>query len=392
MSLRVFGLAPVGILIGSAPFAAAANPIETQVDLESTVVILPISESDSRIETEPVTAEISLNALTETILDNGVRLRARGALRLQRDHPSRPSGLGGFGSDAIAPVGAFSGLSLAEPKQDSQIRSRLETAYLQVDGGYGEVRLGKDQGVGARFYEGPKSILSHARLDSTLLDPTGLNTVRSRHDLTGPSLKASYASPRLLGVRGGVSFTPKADADGLDRQPASGTGGLSPETENALELALNGTRRLTESGLRFDIGLAWSQADVTNRLLPAEYSAVETWSAGTRIERDDWTLGASWLESNNGLPSSTYSAWSAGIHKNAYETDFSIELGESKDDGIGLDARSFRVGAARDLGPSMRLALAYLNDETRLPGEIWESQGVVVEITLSQEILQVTGN
>jgi len=392
VSLRVFGLAPVCILVNSAAFAEAANPIVTELDLESTIVVMPLSDADGPIDPEPALAEISLNATSETVLSNGVRIRARGALRLQRDHPNRPAGLGGFGDELIAPVGIFSGLASSRPERDSKMRTRLETAYLQVDGGYGEGRIGKDQGVAARFFEGPKSVLSHARLDSTLLDPSGLSTVRSRHNLTGPSLKASYTTPRLLGVRGGVSYTPQANADGLDRRPGSGTGGFSPETENAIELAVNGTRRLRQSGLRFDVGLAWSRADVTNRGLRAPYSNVETWSAGTRIEREDWTFGAAWLESDNGLPSSAYTAWTAGLHKTAYDTDFSFEFGDSKDEGIGLDARSLRFGTARDFGPSTRISVAFLSDKTSFLTETWESQGVVVEITLSQEFSQVTGN
>jgi predicted porin len=392
MTIRVFALLIPGLF--SLPTGAAQTnaPLETDFDFESVIVVTPISDADSMISTEPVLGEISVTGRSEKVLDNGVRLRARGALRLQADHPSRPGGIGGFGNIAAAPVGAFSALSAGAVIQSSDVRARLETAYLQVDGGYGELRVGKDLGVGARFHEGARSALSHARLDSTLLDPTGLSAVRTRHDLTGPSLKASYASPRILGLRGGVSYTPAANTDGLDRRPMAGTGGVSPETENAIELALNGTRRLRESGWRFDIGLAWSTADVANRGLSAAYDQVETWSAGTRIERDDWTFGASWLESDNGLPQSTYNAWSIGVHRSAYDTDFSLEFGRANDDGAQLDAQSWRAGAARDFGPSTRLAIGYIDDRIERINQNSSSQGVVVEITLSQKIVEITGN
>lgn len=392
MTIRVFALLIPGFFSLPTGAAQTSAPLETEFDFESVIVVTPISDADSAISTEPVLGEISVSGASEKVLDNGVRLRARSALRLQADHPSRPSGIGGFGNVAAAPVGAFSALSAGAAIQSSDVRARLETAYLQVDGGYGELRVGKDLGVGARFHEGSRSALSHARLDSTLLDPTGLSAVRTRHDLTGPSLKVSYASPRILGLRGGVSYTPVADADGLDRRPLAGTGGVSPETENAIELALNGTRRLRESGWRFDVGLAWSTADVSNRGLPAAYDQVETWSAGTRIERDDWTFGASWLESDNGLPQSTYNAWSIGVHRNAYDTDFSLEFGQANDDGAQLDALSWRAGAARDFGPSTRLAIGYIDDRIERINQNSSSQGVVVEITLSQKIVEITGN
>ncbi|MEO1553027.1 MAG: porin [Pseudomonadota bacterium] len=392
MSIRTLALTMTSLIPFSAPLASADTPWETELELESVTVVAPLADDDSRVEVEPVLGEISLIGSTERVLENGVRLRARGALRLQADHPQRPGGIGGFGDQTVAAAGGFSSLSASAPRESNDIRTRLETAYFQIDGGYGELRIGKDQGVGARFHEGTKSVLSHARLDSALLDPTGLSTVRTRHDLTGPSLKLSYASPRLIGLRGGISLTPIADADGLDRRPNAGTGGVAPETENAIELALNGTRRLRESGWRFDVGLAWSTADISNPTLLAPYDRIETFSAGTRIEKNDWTFGASWLGSDNGLPNSDYNAWSAGLYREAYDTEFSVEFGGAEDDGVQLDSRSFRLAAGRDVGKSARIALGYVQDRAERLDQTWDSQSIVVEITLSQEFVRITGN
>ncbi|MEL7232756.1 MAG: hypothetical protein AAGJ85_09635, partial [Pseudomonadota bacterium] len=72
--------------------------------------------------------------------------------------------------------------------------------------------------------------------------------------------------------------------------------------------------------------------------------------------------------------------------------DFSIEYGESSDHGADLESHGWRVGASREFGRSNRLAIAYLHDETHRPLQNWETRGIVVEITLSQEIVQVSGN
>ena len=384
------------ILLPSVATAQASAPIEAELDFESVLVVSPHMDNDANADAEKLQGEISVTGNAETVLENGVRIRARGALRLQADHSNRPGAIGGFGNSDGAPVGAFSGLSAAPSVDNGKLRARFETAYLQIDGGYGEVRIGKDRGVAARFFEGPKSALTHARLDSSLLDPTGLAATRTRHDLTGPSLKASYASPRLIGLRAGMSFTPEADADGLDRRPAAGTGGLAPDTRNAIELALNGTHRFRESGWRFDVGFGWSNAEVSNRGPLSEispiYEDMQTWSAGTRIEKGDWTVGASWLNSDNGLPDGDYSGWTAGLFREAYDIDFSAEYGESEDQFSNLESQGWRLAAARDFGRDARVAVAYLHDDLQSPLQKWRAQGVVIEVTLSQEIVQVTGN
>jgi len=380
------------LLLALPGHAQGGAPLETELDVESVTLLTPLTNSDTDRDAETILGEVSLNGETEKVLESGLRIRARGALRVQRDHPSRPGGSGGFGDMPLAPTGAFSGLSAAPPINASDLRARVETAYLQIDGGYGEVRIGKDRGVASRFHEGARSVLSHGRLDTTLLDPTGLSAIRTRHDLTGPSAKISYASPRLVGIRAGASFTPDADADGLDRRPAASAGGLAPETQNAVELALNASRRFRESGWRVDVGLGWSSADVSTSALTSPYGSIETWSAGTRIEKDDWTFGTSWLSSDNGRSNGDYAAWSAGLHRKAYSTEFSAEYGEATDDGAGLESQGWRLGASRRFTPDTKLAIAYLNDEIESPLQTQRSQGIVVEITLSQKILQLTGN
>ncbi len=383
-------LAPLALALGAA--AQAVSPIEAELEAESVVIITPLSDDSGLGDTQALLGELSLKGQAETVLDNGVRIRARTRLRLQTDHPLRPGATGGFGAQAGVPVGAFSGLSTAPPRQGSDTRIRLETAYLQIDGGYGELRIGKHQGIASRFHEGSKSALTHARLDSALLDPSGLSAIRTRNDLTGPSLKLSYASPRILGLRAGVSYTPEAEADGLDRRPAGATGLSAPDTSNAFEAALNASRKFRSADLRIDGALTWSTADVRDRAGIAPYGQVETLSAGTRLERGDWTLGGSWLASNNGLAGADYTAWSAGVSRRAYAIDWSVNYGEADDDGAAISTSGWRFVGSRALGSHTRLAIAYTHDTLENSFETSQFQGIVVEITLSQEILKFTGN
>ena len=149
---------------------------------------------------------------------------------------------------------------------------------------------------------------------------------------------------------------------------------------------------LRESDWRIDVSAAWSTADVSTQGLTPIYQDMQTWSAGTRIEKGDWTIGASWLNSENGVKNGDYKSWTAGLFREAYDIDFSAEYGESEDDGAQLNTRGWRLSAGRDFGRDARIAVAYLHDNLQSPLQEWRADGVVVEITLSQEIVQVTGN
>ena len=383
----------IGLLVAAAiQPAMAQSPLEIEFDVETVAVISPLAKDEGATDSEGLLAELSLETQAEKVLDNGVRLRARSVLRAQRDHPARPGGSAGFGTAQLATSGGFSGLSSGPTLDQNDIRARFETAYFQIDGGYGEVRIGKDQGVAARFHEGAKSVLSHARLDSTLLDPSGLSVIRTRHDLTGPSLKFSYATPRIVGLRAGISITPEANADGLDRRPARGSGATLPDMESAVELALNGSHLFRNSGWRVEAALAWSGADISAYDPLTQTDRIETWSAGTRLSQGDWTFGASWLGSDNGLLNGDYEAWSAGLARTAWATDFSFDYGEARDDGALIDSSGWRLGAARSFGKGQTIALAYRRDDLSNPQHSWDSQGIVVEITLSSEIHKLTVN
>ncbi|MEM7492060.1 MAG: porin [Pseudomonadota bacterium] len=373
--------------------SAERPPIDAELEAETVLVITPLSDDSESRESETFLGEASLSGTAETILESGIRLRGRFALRLQKDHPQRPGGSGGFGVDTTAAPGAFSGLSNGPVPtgEGDDLRARLETAYIQIDGGYGELRIGKDSGVSARFHEGAPSVLSHARGDTPLLDPTGLTTVRTRHDLTGPSAKISYATPRLLGVRAGVSFTPDAEADGLDRRPAAGGATSAPEIENAIEVALNATRTLRDSGLRFDVAVAWSHADVSTRFGNTPYMDIETLSGGLKLAAGNWSGGLSALSSDNGLANSDYASWSAGVMRESDLFDLSLTYSEAQDDSVNLDGRSWRFGVGKDFNIGLNVAVVYAHDHLDVDGTEASGSGVVVEMTLSSEIFSLTG-
>ena len=342
----------------------------------------------------PVTWAAAWNLSTNRVLDNGLEIGAVGRFELQHDNPRRAGFSGVTASDVGLGQGAFSGLARGPGDDRVGTRAQLEQAYIYAEGGYGELRLGRDEGVATRFYEGAPSIFLKASAANPVLDPTGRAYIRTDHDLTGPALKVSYASPRILGVRAGVSYTPTADVRGLDRDPERRLAG-NPQinVDSAAEAAINVSRRLRESGVRVRGALAYSRADVNSALRPDIYGTVQTWSAGASAEFETIAIGASVLGSNNGLDSGSgdYSAWVIGATKQAFSLDFGIDYGEATDDLTGLTSESWSIGAARELREGLRVSGGYRSQTTRIervlplgaPYNEDSADGIVLEITLS---------
>lgn len=347
---------------------------------------------------EPALFRLWAERSVNRVLDNGVVLGAKGRLELQKDHPSRAGFSGvpaGFDLSSPALQGAFSGLSISATAEDTGPRARFEQAYVYMEGGYGELRIGWDEGVAARFQEGAPSIFDTLAAGRQRLDPSGLDVITVRHDLTGPSAKLSYTTPRILGLRGGLSFTPAAATGGLDRDADRNLPGAAPiSIDNAIEASANLSRRLQKSGVRLRASAAASTADVeTPAYASGVYDRVTTWSVGASAEFETVTLGATYLSSDNGIRngSGDYEAWTAGITKAVSDYVLGAEYGEAKDALTGLDGDVWAVGVSRAFSENAKFSLGYR--EYSLDGVYHAPSfpvlgnnsfdGVVVEITLS---------
>lgn len=386
------------IALGALAPAAGAQDIwddpggvEFEWDAEAALVVAPFVE-------EPPLFLIRGEFGANYVLDNGVEIGARTAVEVRREHPARPDFTGFFPPEGAAgpqPPGAFSRFGRGERIDDAGTVAEIDVAYIYMEGGYGELRLGADEGVAMRFFEGGPALFSEAGLVNPELDPTGQLLARTEHDLTGPSGKLSYASPRILGLRAGISYTPETSLEDFDDDLADRLGtGVAPELKDAVEIALNLSRRLPQSGVRLRAGLAWSRADVNYTAAPGLYGAVETWSAGGSAVFGDITLGGSWLSSNNGIAarSGDYSAWSLSAAKAVGRFDFVAEYAEAEDKFAALTSDSWQAGIAWRPEPGWRLAAGWRDETLRtglLPGESGASsrdgrRGIVLEITRSR--------
>ena len=365
--------------------AQAFDNWETEFDSALTLVAALSGDE----EAEDVLGEVSLGLRSTRVLENGAEIGLRLAVRAQRDHPARPAGAGVIFADPAQTGGGMTGLQVGPDDFDTGPRAALELAYAYLDGGYGELTLGRDTGVAQRFSEGGDSLFRLARVDAAALDVSGRSLVRTSDAVSGTSFKVSYATPRFLGLRAGISVTPDAsENEGLDRAPGRITGsstGIVPD--QGVELGLNGSRVIGRDGPRIDVGLTWSRYETSTTgplagLVQAE--PVETWSAGVRGELGDVVAGLAWLSSNDGVGGQTYEARSATLTY-ALTPDWQIggEWGAADFAQGDVDSESWSVGARRAFGDTLVVAAGWRADSLVVPVRpVEDFSGIVIEITL----------
>ncbi len=380
---RVITLA--GIALGAAlPVCGPAHAEDWKLDARLTTAIGAIDENSAHVPgADGLLADGSL-ALTRTdVLSNGLQLTWRGEVRLERDAASRPafSGVlgacppGSAGCPSVvdgagfrSPIAPATGLSAYGARVDEGAFATLEGASLSIAGPWGEGMAGFDSGVAARLDARAPTVLSAVSAFSPTLDPTGLVTVRARNDVTGPSFKAGYMTPRLLGLRLGVSYAPEANLRGADFDAnLDGPGLARADFKNVWEGAASFARNFSGAGLRLRAALTTTRAESRSGF--AEFGDYSAWGAGLELEKAGWSTGLRWLSSDNAWRAghAGYQAFEAGLVHQGEKWRIGIEGGWAKDDLTRTEGSTWLVGASRKINGHADLGLAWSNAGADLP-------------------------
>lgn len=373
------------VVIGAAAPAFAQDPDrEWRVDARLTLAGAAVEDETPLAPAgDGLLGSALLGVSRSDTFENGLTLGWRGAIRFERDAPSRPafvgvlgncpasnalcprlSGPGGF----VSPISPATGLSASGIRPDDDGFIVLETAAVSLEGAWGEGALGLDSGAATRLDARPPTVLQRVSAVSPGLDPTGAVVTRARNDVTGSSFKATYLSPRWIGLRLGASYTPEANQRGADFDPDfSGAGLGSAGLENVWESAVSFARQLAEQNLRIRAAITYSTADSGSGLTGfGEYEAL---GAGLELEQGAWTGGIRWLSSNNAVDSGNgdYEAWEAGLVHQEGEWRFGIEGGWAQDQLAGIEGSSWLVGASRKINDNLDIGLAWTAADPDMP-------------------------
>ncbi len=385
---RPITLAAVALGVAGPAFAQEGDG-EWKTTVQASLVGSAVEADDPAA---PAADGVMASALVEVsrsdTFENGLTLGWLGAVRYERDAPSRPAFAGAFGtcpggnpacaaSGGLAPIAPSTGLSVGGSTIDAEGFVAIEAAAVSLAGPWGEGMLGLDTGAAARLDARAPTVLSRVSAFSPGLDPTGLSITRARNDVTGSSAKATYLTPRWLGLRAGVSYTPQADQRTTDFDPDFGAPGLaSADLENVWEGAVSFARQFAEQNLRVRAAVTYSSADSGSGA--AGFGGYEAWGAGMELEGEGWTGGARWLGSNNAWAAGNgdYEAWELGfVREIEGGWRFGIETGWAEDKLLNLDGSSWLAGISKDLTDNVILGVAWTKSEADIPVPFGVSAG-----------------
>ena len=313
-------------------------------------------------------ADAALSAEVSAITNGGLEYGIGGEIRGQYDKYRR--GFGGRAADCLPTVtgcsmvlvggtptglrGHTSQFYTSGPDNAKESEFALEGAYIFLRSAYGDVTVGRDDGAAYLFSLGAPSLLAVGASNSAV-DYTGLDAVKTVNDASGFAEKVAYTSPRFLGdtvgvgVQIGASYAPDAKACGVDycvrANGKDGTGVLSPDLKDVMEFGIALDRKF-DNGLAFEATATYAMGSEKSAI--AAFEDLKALGLGVELGYNDFTLGASYLSSNNGLANGDYTAWDTGITWQPSQLGFTLGYGQSKDKNINLKSKQIVAGVSYD--------------------------------------------
>lgn len=388
-ALAVFGMSNV-------PNAMAA-PIDwdasAQLDL-----LLSGAAQDAAFEETPFVGRLSAGFSGEHVFANGVNLRVAFGAVAERDHPRHDPRGGRAGEcPATSPLcpnalgrnvrGYFSGFTPNGPIADTAGRVALESAYVSLTGGYGEISIGRDEGAAARFSAVPANILLGGSLVQPKIDVTGFGGLAARNDLSGQSFKITALTPRILGVKLGAGWTPVLEAQGVDQGFRRGAD--APTVARPRQIAEFGASLEHDWPSGLSAHFSGSFATGANGAGPGAFGRLSAWSFGGGLERAGWSFGVQRLGSDNGWRGGKrgYRATTASIVRQNGAWSVQASGGHGRDSLVQTPLSTFSLGASRKVQKSLRLLVGMTGVRRAVP--VLESAGPVA--TREQSLAIFTG-
>lgn len=362
------------VLAASTLLAPAANAQDITYDINGRLVLAGAAvDSAGAPGSDGLVGRYDGEASAELLLSNGLRITATGRAALERDQDVRDP-RGGRAGDCPAgfadcagvrsPVSGYAGTGVTDR---NGLRAALDAAFISVEGGWGEVSLGLDQGAAARFSLTPPTVLSASSAVDGSLSLTGVGGANVVNDLSGASSKIVLVSPRILGLRGAVSFAPESDVTTLDQGFHERIGAPATyDAENIIEAGVS-FARTWGGGLRTNAAVTYLTAEEGSGL--AVFDDISSLHAGVTLGLGALDFGAAWLQSDNGWAAGDRGYESLAVSA-TYTLDrwaFMLEGTASSDDLAHVSGSTLTAAGRRSLSETVDLSLGITRQERTVP-------------------------
>lgn len=400
-ALMAAGMSVSAYALGVAS-AAAADPVEFDVSGEVSSAA-GVVDGDMRADAN---AEIKLKG--STVLDNGVEVGAVVEARLDADQPRQ--GVSG---------GRFSSLLIGGPRGIAPLDSDayLQGAYAYARGAFGQVIVGRDQGVARTLAVTSPTIFRSINVNDWQTDLSGLNDVHTVNDFSGRATKVTYMPPAnilggvLGGLQVGVSYSPSLSNCGERLCAPENAFVITPDGsllseashwEDAVEAALYYQKRLGDSdGVLLGVGASFVTADEDALSTSEVFDDYQAYSVGLNLAFRGITVGGSLKNTNAGLADvdeNGYLAFDAGVTfqtgEDSGDVGVMVGYGQSEANVIGpnfldptlfTDTQTFQAGVTYVLRRGITIGAAAQYVESNKPvaaGGPDEAATVVIESSI----------
>ncbi|MEO0694872.1 MAG: porin [Pseudomonadota bacterium] len=343
--------------------AFAADPVEIDVEGKATVAAgLVDGETESDID-----AEVRVRG--STVFQSGVEVGAVIEGRFDKQQPNQ-----------IYAGGRYTSLLIGGPRGVGPLTSDafLESAYAYARGGFGEVIVGRNQGVARTLAVKAPTIFQSVNVNDWRTDLSGFNDIHTVNDFSGNSTKISYLPPAnfaggvIGGIQLGVSYAPTLADCGDDRCAPEDRLLITPDGlllnessswQDVIEAALYYQKQIkvdSSGGLLVGFGASYVTADEEAQVASPVFGDYEAYSLGVNLGFRGITVGGSVKTTNAGLleaDDDNYLAFDAGI---------TFKTGEEKGDW------GFMLGYGRSeadmIGPNLLSPTIYQDTQTAQAG------------------------
>lgn len=343
--------------------ALAADPVKLEVKGEASVAA-GVVDGHAKADADAV-----VSVKGSTVFGNGLEVGAVVEGRLDGQQPNQ-----------MYAGGRYSSLLIGGPRGVGPLTSDayVQGAYGYVRGAFGQVIVGRDNGVGRTFAVTAPTIFRSVNVNDWRTDLSGLNDVHTVNDFSGYSTKFTYLPPAnflggaLGGLQLGVSYSPSLAHCGKDlcapedRLLIAPNGQLLTETsrwDDVVEAAMYYQKELKVGdgkGLLLGLGASYVSASEDARVSSPVFDDYRAYALGLNLGFRGLTVGGSIKSTNSGLADLAqdgYLAFDAGI---------TFKTGEDKGDwGLMLGYGQSQADVA---GPVAANPLIFRDTQTAQAG------------------------